>query len=165
MAIFGLWTPNMEPSFPDILGVSALLTMVPLKKNPQRTEGSTNMDFHPRNRSWAVPKHKHSHPNFDWTKANSFQVKTSVTDGNEVIPKIIANPKETTPIRIRKQIYIPNFKISWNKNIFLGMYYLLWKNIALAIFPPNPCIYALNYQLTCRPKFENNRNLDSKFGV
>ena len=55
------------------------------------------MDFHPRNRSWAVPKHKHSHPNFDWTKANSFQVKTSVTDGNEVIPKIIANPKETTP--------------------------------------------------------------------
>ena len=71
--------------------------MVPLKKNPQRTEGSTNMDFHPRNRSWAVPKHKQSHPNFDWTKANSFQVKTSVTDGNEVIPKIIANPKETTP--------------------------------------------------------------------
>ena len=55
------------------------------------------MYLNPMNKSWAVPKHKHSQPNFDWTKANSFQVKTSVTDGNEVIPKIIANPKETTP--------------------------------------------------------------------
>ena len=81
--------------------------MVPLKKNPQRAEGSTNMDFHPRNRSWAVPKHKQSHPNFDWTKANSFQVKTSVTDGNEVIPKMIANPKETTP-KYKKNLNLSN---------------------------------------------------------
>ena len=78
------------------------LTVVAVRKNPQRTGGSINMYLNPMNRSWAVPKHKHSQPNFDWTKANSFQVKTSVTDGNEVIPKIIANPYETTPIRIRK---------------------------------------------------------------
>ena len=154
----------MGPSFPDILGVSALLTMVPLKKNPQRTEGSTNMDFHPRNRSWAVPKHKHSHPNFDWTKANSFQVKTSVTDGNDVIPKIIANPYETTPIRIRKYIILHFNFSNFLKSEYIFRYYLLWKNIVLAIFLPIPCIYVLNYQLTCRPKFENNRNFDSKLG-
>mgnify|MGYP007022716329 CR=1 FL=1 len=79
------------------------LTVVAVKKNPQRIGGSINMYLNPMNRSWAVPKHKHSQPNFDWTKANSFQVKTSVTDGNEVIPKIIVNPYETTTIRIRKK--------------------------------------------------------------
>jgi hypothetical protein len=29
---------------------------------------------------------RQSQPNFDWTKENSFQVKTFVTDGNDVIP-------------------------------------------------------------------------------
>ena len=99
------------------------LTVVAVKKNPQRIGGSINMYLNPMNRSWAVPKHKHSQPNFDWTKANSFQVKTSVTDGNEVIPKIIANPYETTPIRIRKKhnftFPISNFQISSHQNISL----------------------------------------------
>ena len=51
----------------------------------------------PLNKSWAIPRHKHNHPNFDWTKANSFQVKTFVTDGNEVIPNIIANANAVIP--------------------------------------------------------------------
>ena len=75
--------------------------MVPWRRKPHETEGVTNILFHPRNRSWAVPKHRHNHPSFDWMKANSFQVNTSVTDGNEVIPKIIARPKQIAPMSMK----------------------------------------------------------------
>ena len=73
-------------------------TIVPWRKKLHSTEGWTNIDLNPRNKSWAVPKQKHNHPSFDWMKANSFHVKTSVTDGNEVIPKITAKPKQIAPI-------------------------------------------------------------------
>ena len=56
------------------------------------------MDLHPGNKSWAVPKQRQSHPNFDWIKANSFHVKTSVTDGKDVIPKMTAKAKQTIPV-------------------------------------------------------------------
>ena len=47
--------------------------------------------------SCAQAKIMHVHPNFDWTKANSFQVKTLVTEGKEVIPSNTANAYENTP--------------------------------------------------------------------
>ena len=55
------------------------------------------IDLHPRNKSCAVPKDKQSHPNFDWIKANSFHVRTLVTDGNDVIPKMTAKAKQIIP--------------------------------------------------------------------
>ena len=45
---------------------------------------------------WVI-NNKHVHPNFDWIKANYFQLKAAATDGNDVIPNITEKAYETTP--------------------------------------------------------------------
>ena len=45
-----------------------------------------------------MANNKHTHPNFDCTKVNSFQLITAATDGNDVIPNITEKAKDTTPL-------------------------------------------------------------------
>ena len=49
--------------------------------------------------SCATANNKQTQPNFDWTNANSFQLKLAATDGKDVIPSMIENAKETTPVK------------------------------------------------------------------
>ena len=60
--------------------------------------------------SCATANIKQTQPNFDWTNANSFQLKLAATDGKEVIPSIIENAKETTPKKCGMTI---EFMVCW----------------------------------------------------
>ena len=76
------------------------------------------------NKSWAIPKHKLNQPNFDWTKPNSFQVKILVTEGNDVIPRIIEKAKAVIP-KIKKDVSHQASLYSPSQKYLMFYHYLL----------------------------------------